>query len=44
MLKLPVTGKKLRDDFPDAFVIAVKGNKTVPLQEALEQKKNRIIH
>lgn len=31
--------KKIRDNYPDAFVIAVKGNKTVPLQEALEQKK-----
>jgi N-acetylmuramoyl-L-alanine amidase len=33
--------KKIESDFPDAFVIAVKGNKTVPLQEALEQKKNK---
>ncbi|HUX97756.1 MAG TPA: N-acetylmuramoyl-L-alanine amidase [Bacteroidales bacterium] len=31
--------KKIRDNYPDAFVIAVKGNKTVPLQEAIEQKK-----
>ena len=33
--------KKIESDFPDAFVIAVKGNKTVPLQEALEQKKEK---
>ena len=33
--------KKIESDFPDAFVIAVKGNKTVPLQEALELKKNK---
>ncbi len=30
---------KIRDNYPDAFVIAVKGNKTVPLQEAIEKKK-----
>ena len=29
--------KKLSDKFPDAFVVAVKGNKIVPLQEALEK-------
>lgn len=33
--------KKIETLYPDAFVIAVKGNKTVPLQEALEQKKNK---
>ncbi len=31
--------KKIKDSYPDAFVIAVKGNKTVPLQQAIEQKK-----
>jgi len=31
--------KKLEDIFPDAFVVAVKGNKILPLQQALEQKK-----
>ncbi|HAM10206.1 MAG: hypothetical protein A2X05_04345 [Bacteroidetes bacterium GWE2_41_25] len=33
--------KKIESAWPDAFVIAVKGNKTVPLQQALEQKKNK---
>lgn len=34
---------KVEADFPDAFVIAVKDNKIVPLQDALEQKgKNKI--
>jgi N-acetylmuramoyl-L-alanine amidase len=33
--------KKLETDFPDAFVIAVKDNKILPLQQALEQKKNK---
>lgn len=33
--------KKIERDYPDAFVIAVKGNKTVPLQQALEQKRNK---
>jgi N-acetylmuramoyl-L-alanine amidase len=33
--------KKLRDIYPDAFVIAVKGNKILPLQQALEQDKNK---
>jgi N-acetylmuramoyl-L-alanine amidase len=33
--------KKVELNYPDAFVIAVKANKTVPLQEALEQKKNK---
>jgi N-acetylmuramoyl-L-alanine amidase len=32
--------KKIEHDYPDAFVIAVKGNKTVPLQQAIEQKKS----
>jgi N-acetylmuramoyl-L-alanine amidase len=32
--------KKLSNKFPDAFVIAVKNNKIVPLQEALEDKNN----
>lgn len=31
--------KKLESIFPDAFVIAVKDNKILPLQEALELKK-----
>ena len=31
--------KKLETVFPDAFVIAVKDNKILPLQQALEQKK-----
>jgi N-acetylmuramoyl-L-alanine amidase len=31
--------KKLEIDFPDAFVIAVKDNKILSLQQALEQKK-----
>lgn len=31
--------KKIIDKYPDGFVIAVEGNKTVPLQQALEQKK-----
>jgi N-acetylmuramoyl-L-alanine amidase len=31
--------KKIIDKYPDAFVIAVEGNKTVPLQQAIEQKK-----
>ncbi|MBK9391551.1 MAG: N-acetylmuramoyl-L-alanine amidase [Bacteroidetes bacterium] len=31
--------KKIIDNYPDAFVIAVEGNKTVPLQQAIEQKK-----
>jgi N-acetylmuramoyl-L-alanine amidase len=33
--------KKLEDIFPDAFVVAVKGNKILPLQQALEQKKKK---
>jgi N-acetylmuramoyl-L-alanine amidase len=32
--------KKIKHDYPDAFVIAVKGNKTVPLLPVIEQKKN----
>jgi len=32
--------KEIEHDYPDAFVIAIKGNKTIPLQQALEQKKN----
>ena len=31
--------KELESIFPDAFVIAVKDNKILPLQQALEQKK-----
>ena len=31
--------KQVRVDFPDAFVIAVKNNKIIPLQEALKNKK-----
>jgi N-acetylmuramoyl-L-alanine amidase len=31
--------KKLEDVYPDAFVVAVKSNKILPLQQALEQKK-----
>jgi N-acetylmuramoyl-L-alanine amidase len=33
--------KKLIDIYPDAFVIAVKNNKVLPLQQALEQEKNK---
>jgi N-acetylmuramoyl-L-alanine amidase len=33
--------KKLETVFPDAFVIAVKEDKILPLQEALEQKKKK---
>ena len=33
--------KKIEDIYPDAFVIAVKDNKILPLQQALEQKKNK---
>jgi N-acetylmuramoyl-L-alanine amidase len=32
--------KKIEVVFPDAFVIAVKDNKILPLQQALEQKKS----
>jgi N-acetylmuramoyl-L-alanine amidase len=31
--------KKIDTIYPDAFVIAVKGNKILPLQQALEQKR-----
>ena len=31
--------KKIEKIIPDAFVIAVKDNKTIPLQQAIEQKK-----
>jgi N-acetylmuramoyl-L-alanine amidase len=31
--------KKLADIYPDAFVIAMKNNKILPLQQALEQEK-----
>ena len=31
--------KKIEAVYPDAFVIAVKGNKILPLQQALEQKR-----
>jgi len=33
--------KKLGDMYPDAFVIAVKENKILPLQQALEEKKKK---
>lgn len=33
--------KKLEDIYPDAFVIAVKDNKILPLQQALEQKSKK---
>jgi N-acetylmuramoyl-L-alanine amidase len=33
--------KKLETIYPDAFVIAVKDNKILPLQQALEQKKKK---
>jgi N-acetylmuramoyl-L-alanine amidase len=33
--------KKLESIYPDAFVIAVKDNKILPLQQALEQKKKK---
>jgi len=33
--------KKLEAVYPDAFVIAVKDNKILPLQKALEQKKKK---
>jgi N-acetylmuramoyl-L-alanine amidase len=34
--------KKIESFYPDAFVIAVKDNKILPLQQALEQKKRLI--
>ncbi len=33
--------KKIEPYYPDAFVIAVKDNKILPLQQALEQKKTK---
>ena len=33
--------KKIETIYPDAFVIAVKDNKIVPLQDAIEQKKKK---
>jgi N-acetylmuramoyl-L-alanine amidase len=33
--------QKIEAVYPDAFVIAVKNNKILPLQEALEQTKNK---
>jgi N-acetylmuramoyl-L-alanine amidase len=33
--------KKLEEIYPDAFVIAVKDNKILPLQQALEQKSKK---
>ena len=33
--------KNLQNKYPDAFVIALKGNELVPLQEALEKTKNK---
>ena len=32
-------GKTIENIYPDAFVIAVKDNKIVPLQQAIEKKK-----
>ena len=32
--------RNIENDFPDAFVIAVRGNKILPLQQALDQTKN----
>jgi len=34
--------KKLETIYPDAFVVAVKDNKLVPLQQAMDQQKNNI--
>jgi N-acetylmuramoyl-L-alanine amidase len=31
--------KKVIENYPDAFVIAIEGNKTVPLQQAIEKNK-----
>jgi N-acetylmuramoyl-L-alanine amidase len=36
--------KKIETYYPDAFVVAVKGNKIVPLPQALEQKKIKKIN
>jgi hypothetical protein len=33
--------KKIESVYPDAFVIAVKDNKVLPLQQALEQKRKK---
>ncbi|MGD0341198.1 MAG: N-acetylmuramoyl-L-alanine amidase [Bacteroidales bacterium] len=33
--------KQVESDYPDAFVIAVKGNKVLPLRQALEQKRKK---
>ncbi|NMC40106.1 MAG: SPOR domain-containing protein [Bacteroidales bacterium] len=33
--------KKLESIFPDAFVIAVKENKILPLQEAIKESRNK---
>jgi len=33
--------KQIESVYPDAFVIAVKGNKTLPLHQALEQKRKK---
>jgi hypothetical protein len=33
--------KKIEAIYPDAFVIAVKDNKILPLQQALEQKRKK---
>ena len=33
--------RKIEEIYPDAFVIAVKDNKVLPLQQALNQKKNK---
>jgi N-acetylmuramoyl-L-alanine amidase len=36
--------KEIETSFPDAFVIAVKDNKILPLQQALDQKKEFTKH
>jgi N-acetylmuramoyl-L-alanine amidase len=35
--------KKIKNIYPDAFVVAVKDNSILPLQEALNQKKKNKI-
>jgi N-acetylmuramoyl-L-alanine amidase len=36
--------KEIEASFPDAFVIAVQNNKILPLQQALDQKKEFTKH
>jgi N-acetylmuramoyl-L-alanine amidase len=36
--------KEIADKFPDAFVIAIKDNKILPLQQALDQEKEMTKH